>query len=174
MPTVHEILKQSGLNDEQIAALDAKAIAAFTGVLSTAEQERQTAQQAAQKAEEERQAAAEAATKAEQERQAAAQAQEAAEVAQRSNRQFYDESIAPALNNWGNEKANLEAQLAFLKAQNEATRSRIYSYRSTCLSATKYSSRFSTGNTAARCTGTLRSKCSWWHTRQPDLHDGSH
>jgi len=60
MPTVHEILKQSGLNDEQIAALDAKAIAAFTGVLSTAEQERQTAQQAAQKAEEERQAAAEA------------------------------------------------------------------------------------------------------------------
>jgi len=122
MPTVQEILKQSGLNDEQIAALDAKAITAFTGVLSAAEQERQTASQAVQKAEQERQAAAEAAAKAEQERQAAAQAQEAAEVAQRSNRQFYDESIAPALNNWGNEKANLEAQLAFLKAQNEAGR----------------------------------------------------
>jgi hypothetical protein len=122
MPTVQEILKQSGLNDEQIAALDAKAITAFTGVLSAAEQERQTALQASQKAEQERQAAAEAAAKAEQERQAATQAQEAAEVAQRSNRQFYDESIAPALNNWGNEKANLEAQLAFLKAQNEAGR----------------------------------------------------
>jgi hypothetical protein len=122
MPTVQEILKQSGLNDEQIAALDAKAITAFTGVLSAAEQERQTASQAAQKAEQERQAATEATAKAEQERQAAAQAQEAAEVAQRSNRQFYDESIAPALNNWGNEKANLEAQLAFLKAQNEAGR----------------------------------------------------
>ena len=52
MPTVNEILKQSGLNDEQIAALDAKAITAFTGVLTTAEQERKTAQESATKAQE--------------------------------------------------------------------------------------------------------------------------
>ena len=51
MPTVQEVLKQSGLTDEQITALDAKAISAFTGVLTTAEQERQAAQQAAAKAE---------------------------------------------------------------------------------------------------------------------------
>jgi hypothetical protein len=122
MPTVHEMLKQSGLSDEQIAALDAKAISAFTGVLTAAEQKEQTAQQAAAKAEQERQAAQEAVTKAEQARQEAAQAREAAELAQRSNAQFYDESIAPALNNWGTEKANLEATAAFYKAQNEAAR----------------------------------------------------
>lgn len=94
MPTVQEILKQSGLSDEQIAAVDAKAVAAFTGVLSAAEQARQ-------------QAAADAAR---------------AEVERRSNAQFYDESIAPALNTWGTEKANLEAQAAYYRAQNEAAR----------------------------------------------------
>ncbi len=122
MPTVQEVLKQSGLSEEQIAALDAKAISAFTGVLTTAEQERQTAQAAAAKAEQDRTAAQQAVEKAEQERVAAAKAQEAAEIAQRSNAQFYDESIAPALNNWGTEKANLEAQAAFYRAQNEAAR----------------------------------------------------
>jgi hypothetical protein len=95
MPSVAEILKASGLTDEQIAALDAKAITAFTGVLSTAEQERQ-------------QAAAD---------------KERAEIERRSNAQFYDTEIAPALNNWGNEKSNLEAQAAFYCAQNEAARS---------------------------------------------------
>ena len=122
MPTVHEILKQSGLSDEQIAAMDAKAITAFTGVLTTAEQERQAAQESVTKAEQERQAAQQAVEKAEQERQAAAAAKEAAELAQRSNAQFYDTEIAPALNNWGTEKANLEAQAAFYRAQNEAAR----------------------------------------------------
>ena len=122
MPTVQEILKQTGLSDEQIAALDAKAITAFTGVLTTAEQKEQAAQQAAQKAEQDRQVAAESAKKAEEERVAAAAAKEAAEVAQRSNAKFYDESIAPALNTWGTEKANLEAQAAFYRAQNEAAR----------------------------------------------------
>jgi membrane protein involved in colicin uptake len=129
MPTVNEILKQSGLNDEQIAALDAKAITAFTGVLTTAEQERKTAQESAAKAQEsaakaeqERQVAQQATEKAEQDRKAAAEAKEAAEVAQRSNAEFYDKEIAPALNNWGTEKANLEAQAAFYRAQNEAAR----------------------------------------------------
>jgi len=44
MPTVNEILRQTGFSDEQIATLDAKAITAFTGVLSAAEQERQQAE----------------------------------------------------------------------------------------------------------------------------------
>lgn len=44
MPTVQEILKQTGLSDEQITALDTKAVQAFTSVLSTAEQERQRAE----------------------------------------------------------------------------------------------------------------------------------
>jgi hypothetical protein len=122
MATVQEVLKQSGLTDEQIASLDAKVIAGFGGVLSTAEQERQAAATAAASAAQERQAAIDAATRADADRQAATAAREAAEVAQRSNQQFYDESIAPALNTWGTEKANLEAMAAFYRTQNEAAR----------------------------------------------------
>lgn len=44
MPTVAEVLKQAGLDDTQIAALDAKAMAGFTSLLSTAETERQQAE----------------------------------------------------------------------------------------------------------------------------------
>jgi hypothetical protein len=46
MPTVQEILKQSGFTDEEIAGLQPKAITAFSGVLTTAEQERQQAEAA--------------------------------------------------------------------------------------------------------------------------------
>jgi hypothetical protein len=44
MPTVHEILKQSGFSDEQINTLDQRAITAFSGVLSAAEQAREAAE----------------------------------------------------------------------------------------------------------------------------------
>lgn len=44
MPTVAETLKASGMTDEQIAALDAKAVAGFTQILSTAEQAREQAE----------------------------------------------------------------------------------------------------------------------------------
>jgi hypothetical protein len=50
MPTVAEVLKSAGMTDEQIAAMDAKAVEGFTTVLSSAEQERlaaETAQRAA-------------------------------------------------------------------------------------------------------------------------------
>ncbi len=94
MPTVQEILKQSGMTDEQVAAIDAKAVQAFNGVLTAAERERQ---------------------------QAATDAERAA-VERRSNRQFYDESIAPALNTWGNEKAAKDAELAFYRSQLESAR----------------------------------------------------
>ena len=94
MPTVQEILKQSGLSDDQIAAIDGKAVSAFSGVLTIVEQERQ-------------QAAAE---------------RERAELERRSNASFYDESIAPALNNWATEKANYDGQLSYYKSQLESAR----------------------------------------------------
>jgi hypothetical protein len=101
MPTVAEILAQSGLTPEQISALDAKAISAFDGVLSTAEQERK----------------------------AAKEAQEAAELAQRANKEFYDQTIMPSLTGWEdkekalqNEIANAKATAAFYEAQNKAAK----------------------------------------------------
>lgn len=44
MPTVAEVLKSAGLTDEQITAMDAKALAGFTTVLSAAEAERSQAE----------------------------------------------------------------------------------------------------------------------------------
>jgi hypothetical protein len=108
MATVAEILKASGLNDTQIAALDAKVLAGFTGVLSTAE---------------------ETARKAEEERVAATAAREAAELAQRANREFYDETIMPSLNGWSDAEAKLKQEIAdaknlaeFYEKQNKAAR----------------------------------------------------
>lgn len=79
-PTVAEVLKSAGLDDAAIAALDAKALAGFTNVLSTAEQERS-----------------------------------AAELAQRAANQFYEETITPALNEWGTKEANLAAERDYYK-----------------------------------------------------------
>jgi hypothetical protein len=44
MPTIQEVLKQSGWTDEQIAGLDQKAVQGFTQVLSTADQAREAAE----------------------------------------------------------------------------------------------------------------------------------
>lgn len=82
MPTVAEVLKQSGMTDEQIAALDAKAVAGFTQVISTA-----------------------------------AQTLEAAENAKRLQKEYYENDVAPKLDNWANESASLKAQVAFYKTQ---------------------------------------------------------
>lgn len=113
--TVAEILKASGLDDAAIAALDAKVLAGFTGVLTTAEAERT--------------AAAESAKTAEAERVAAKAAQDAAELAQRSNREFYDETIVPSLNGWEEKEkqyaadiANYKATAAFYQEQNKAAK----------------------------------------------------
>jgi hypothetical protein len=46
MPTVHSILKESGFTDDQIAAMEPKAITAFSNVLTTAEQAREAAETA--------------------------------------------------------------------------------------------------------------------------------
>ncbi len=113
--TVAEILKASGLDDAAIASLDAKVLAGFNGVLTTAEQERT--------------AAAESAKTAEAERMAAKDAQDAAELAQRANKQFYDETIMPSLTGWEDrEKAlqqeivNAKALASFYETQNKAAK----------------------------------------------------
>jgi hypothetical protein len=98
MPTVEEVLRQSGFTDQQISEMDARAISAFTGVLGQAEKERQEAKAA----------------------------QDAAELAQRSNVDFYENRIAPSLTAWEEEKQRLEndrakanAEAAFYRVQAE-------------------------------------------------------
>ncbi len=93
-PTVAEILKRSGMSDEKIAALDAQVLAGFGEILTTSEQ-----------------AAA-----------SALQLKEQAELAERAQRQNYDQVVAPALNQWGTEKATLEAQVAFYRTQAEGAK----------------------------------------------------
>ena len=129
MPTVHQILKESGLSDAEIAALDQKAIGAFSGVMTAAETERTTAQKAQEESARLAQVAAEAQKAAETASQAAAAAREKAELEYRSNVEFYDTKIAPALTGWEAEKQKLEtarinaaAEAAFYKTQNEAAK----------------------------------------------------
>jgi len=100
-PTVEDVLRQSGFSDDQIAAMDQRAITAFGGVLNIAGKERQEAKAA----------------------------QEAAELAQRSNVDFYENRIAPSLVQWEEEKQRLEnekatalAREAFYRTQNEEAR----------------------------------------------------
>jgi hypothetical protein len=87
IPTVEEILKSSGMTDEQIKALDAKVVTGITGVLTAAT----TESTAAQKAREE------------------------AENARRLQAADYDQKIAPALDKWGIESANLTAERDYYK-----------------------------------------------------------
>jgi len=113
--TIQEALAQSGFTAEEIAALDAKKLAAFGSVLTTAEQKEQ--------------AAKDAVTKAEADLAAAKAAQDAAELAQRANKQFYDETIMPSLTGWEDkekalqsELANAKALAAFYETQNKAAK----------------------------------------------------
>ncbi len=94
MPTVAEILKASGLSDEQIAAIDAKVVTGLQTVLSTSEQAAESARQLNEKA----------------------------ELALRAQQQQYDQTIAPALDKWGNEAALKDAEVAFYRAQAEAAK----------------------------------------------------
>lgn len=98
MPTVAEVLKETGFTEEQIKALDPKALTAFDGILSTAEKERKDA----------------------------TSARDQAELAQRSNVEFYETKIAPSLTAWEEEKGRIEndrakasAEAAFYRTQAE-------------------------------------------------------
>ena len=105
MPSVAEVLKQSGFSDEQIKAIDAKAISAFDSLVTDAEKQRLEGEQA---------------------RKEAQAAKDAAELAQRSNVDFYENKIAPSLTAWEEEKARIEntgarnaAEAAFYRTQAE-------------------------------------------------------
>ena len=78
--SVEEVLKKTGLTDEQIKALDPKVTAGFTEIVTSA-----------------------------------SQTLEAAELAKRSQQELYDKQIAPALDTWANEKANIEAEKLYYK-----------------------------------------------------------
>lgn len=69
MPTVQEVLKLTGLSDDDIRRVDERAITGFNRVLGEAQSER-----------------------------------EAAELAQRSNVEFYEGKIVPALTGWESER----------------------------------------------------------------------
>ena len=111
VPTVQEILKQSGFSDDDIAKFDAKAINGFTGVLNAADAAQKAATEAEAKAAELR-AAADAAEKAARER------ADKAELVERSNRDFYETKIVTSLNGWDDERKRIEGER--LKAISEA------------------------------------------------------
>jgi hypothetical protein len=126
MPTIAEVLKQSGFTDEEIAAWDAKKIAALGNAWQTTEQtaaqKQQEAATLAAKAEADRKIAVESA-------EAARVAQEKAELEARSTKAFWDETYTPGVNAWEAErqkllqdKINADAMTAFLKAQNEGAK----------------------------------------------------
>lgn len=94
MPSTREILKQTGLTDQQIDALDANVLKGFDTVLTTSEQQALEAQKA----------------------------RDAAELAHRAQKELYETQIAPALDGWGSEKATLEATVEFYRKQNEGAR----------------------------------------------------
>jgi hypothetical protein len=89
MPTVEEVLRQSGFTSEQIAGMDQRAITAFSGVTASADKALADAQAA----------------------------QDAAELAQRSNIDFYENRIAPSLVQWEEEKQRLENNAARMAAE---------------------------------------------------------
>lgn len=124
MITVSEVLKQSGWSQEQIDALDAKALNGLngyvTGVQTEAEKKELAAKELTAKAEADRKAAeaSEAAAKA---------AQEKAEYEQRGVKEFWDNIYTPGIAAAEEEKkrlakiaADAQAESAFYKAQRES------------------------------------------------------
>lgn len=133
MPTVHEILKQSGLDDAQIASLDVKIMSGLTKSLESIEAEKKVGVDALTKAEAEKKSAAEQLAKAQQDFQAAQQAKEQAERERLSNIEFYETQITPALTGWEQAKkdleiakANAEAKAVFYEKQVEGAKASGY------------------------------------------------
>jgi hypothetical protein len=93
--TVEEILRATGISDEQIQKLDQKIMEGFGKVLSEA-------------------GGAEA---------RAAQAKTETTEIERRYQHMYENDIVPALNQWGSEKATLTAERDYYKSQNEGARS---------------------------------------------------
>jgi hypothetical protein len=121
--TLAEVLKKSGWSDEQIAALDAKAMSGLTEYVSTVEKtatEKETAAKAAaDKAEADRKTAEASLA-------AAKAAQDAAELQKRSVDEFWKDTYAPGIKSWEEERAKLAkaasdaaAEAAYYKTQRE-------------------------------------------------------
>jgi hypothetical protein len=122
--TLAEVLKQSGWTQEQIDALDAKALSGLTsyvtGIEQTAAQKEKAASELAVKAEADRKAQEAALV-------AAKAAQDAAELQKRSVDEFWQNTYNPGITAWEAEKARLAkaasdaaAEAAFYKAQRES------------------------------------------------------
>jgi hypothetical protein len=123
VPTVAEVLKQSGWSQEKIDALDAQALSGLntyvTNVYQTAEQKEKEAQDLATKAEADRKAQEEALV-------AAKAAQDAAELQKRSVDEFWKDTYNPGVAAWEKERqllakkaSDAAAEAAFYKAQRE-------------------------------------------------------
>jgi hypothetical protein len=124
MPTLAEVLKNSGWSQAQIDALDAQAMKGLGDYVSnieqTAAQKEQAAKDLAAKAEADRKAQEAAA-------EAARVAREAAEASERGWADFRDNVYNPGIASWEAEKAKLAkaasdaaAEAAFYKAQRES------------------------------------------------------
>jgi hypothetical protein len=121
--TLREVLLQSGLTEEQIDTIDAKALAAgdsyYTTVETAAAEKERLASEAAVKAGADRKAAEAQAV-------AAKAAQDAAELSNRSVKDFWDNTYNPGVAAWEAERVKLAkaasdaaAEAAFYKAQRE-------------------------------------------------------
>lgn len=128
--TIQEALRQSGFTQEQIDAMDAKAMTTFGTMLTTAENDKKAATDAVAKADADFKAAKEAVAKAEKERTDAVAEREKAELQYRSNVEFYDTKVVPGLTGWDAEKTALEnarvkaeAEAAFYRTQIEGAKS---------------------------------------------------
>jgi hypothetical protein len=111
--TIAEVLKQSGWSQEQIDALDAKALNGLngyvTGVQTEAEQKHKAAVEAAAKAEADRKAQEELTT-------AAKAAQDAAELNKRSVDEFWNTTYNPGVAAWETERQKLAKEAADAQA----------------------------------------------------------
>lgn len=116
--SVKDALRASGFTQEQIDAIDTRALTVFDGAMTTADSDRAAAAAAQTKAQADFAAATEAVAKAEQARQDAIAAKELAELQGRSNTEFYEQKIVPGLTSWDEEKIKLENER--VKAQSEA------------------------------------------------------
>lgn len=124
MPTLAEVLKNSGWSQAQIDALDAQAMKGLgdyvSGIEQTAAQKEKAAQDLAIKAEADRKAQEAAVV-------AAKAAQEAAELQNRSVKDFWDNTYNPGIaaaeaekTRLAKEAADAKAEAAFYKAQRES------------------------------------------------------
>lgn len=122
--TIAEVLKQSGWSQEQIDALDAKALNGLNGYVTSVQTEAEKKELAAK----ELTAKAEADRKAAEASEAAAKAaQEKAEYEQRGTKEFWDNTFTPGMAAAEEEKKRLAkiaadalAESAFYKAQRES------------------------------------------------------